>query len=268
MHRLVAELGRKMVADLAHPEGTVQTVMRKLDALLPAPSHQSWWKYNAYLGHLSSIAEQCARYKPQGREVWSLLYKTAVYLQESARLASLDANIAAAIEQQMHAVNAALFGADRVVQILELALQAARLTEANARRLLRAGIDLYLACEYAAALPLLSRALEIHDRLLGPEHPDTLISVNNLAALLWAKGDLAAAEPLFRRGLEGCGPLLGEEHPDTLTSVDNLAGLLQIKGNLAAAEPLFRRALAGWERVLGAEHSRAVTARNNLGALL
>jgi hypothetical protein len=48
----------------------------------------------------------------------------------------------------------------------------------------------------AAALPLLRRALEGNERVLGKEHPQTLTSVNNLAECLssagWSGGGLAA----------------------------------------------------------------------------
>ena len=43
--------------------------------------------------------------------------------------------------------------------------------------------------------------------MLGQEHPDTLLSVNNLAALYDAQGRYGEAEPLFKRALEarsGC----------------------------------------------------------------
>ena len=37
---------------------------------------------------------------------------------------------------------------------------------------------------------------------LGEDHPDTLLSLNNLAAVLKAQGHLAEAEPLYREALE------------------------------------------------------------------
>ena len=43
---------------------------------------------------------------------------------------------------------------------------------------------------YAEARPLYERALAIHEKVLGPEHPDTAMSLNNLALLLQAQGDL------------------------------------------------------------------------------
>ena len=48
------------------------------------------------------------------------------------------------------------------------------------------------------------RALEGNERTLGPDHKDTLRSVNELGMLLRAQGKLNEAEPLWRRALEGC----------------------------------------------------------------
>ncbi|MDB6132634.1 MAG: Kinesin light chain, partial [Verrucomicrobiales bacterium] len=53
--------------------------------------------------------------------------------------------------------------------------------------------------------------------------------LNNLAALLHAKGNHAGAEPLLRRVLEALERVLGPEHPDTITSFNNLAALLESK---------------------------------------
>jgi hypothetical protein len=39
------------------------------------------------------------------------------------------------------------------------------------------------------------RALAISEKALGPEHPDTARSLNNLGLLLKAQGDVAAARP-------------------------------------------------------------------------
>ena len=68
--------------------------------------------------------------------------------------------------------------------------------------------------------------------------------MDNLAALLEARGDYAAAEPLYWRALAIDEKVLGSEHSDVATDLNNLAGLLWAKGNYARAEPLYRRALA------------------------
>ncbi len=132
----------------------------------------------------------------------------------------------------------------------------------------RAALCLYKLGDYAGAEPLNRRALESYERVSGPEHPNTLSSVNNLAELLRSKGDYAGAELLIRRALEGCERVLGPSHPDTLTSMNNLAGLLESKGDYAGAEPLCRRVLEARERVLGPEHPNTLTSVNNLALLL
>jgi tetratricopeptide (TPR) repeat protein len=111
----------------------------------------------------------------------------------------------------------------------------------------------------AEAEPLHRQALEARERTLGPDHTDTLTSVNNLAVLLKTQGKLAEAEPLSRRALEARERTLGADHADTLMSASNLASLLQAQSKLAEAEPLHRRALEARERTLGADHAHTLT---------
>ncbi len=121
---------------------------------------------------------------------------------------------------------------------------------------------------YSPAEPLLRRALEASERVLGPEHSDTLLSMNNLAMLLEHKGDNGGAQPLLERAMEARERLLGPEHPDTLTSVNNLALLLSNQGDYAGAQPLYERALEARERVRGPEHPDTLVSVNNLACLL
>jgi hypothetical protein len=57
----------------------------------------------------------------------------------------------------------------------------------------------------------------------GPEHPDTLTAMNDLALTLWSQGDLAGARDLQEQVLEASTRTLGPEHPDTLRAKDVLA---------------------------------------------
>jgi hypothetical protein len=66
---------------------------------------------------------------------------------------------------------------------------------------------------YAQAGPLFERALAIREEVLGPAHPATAQSLNNLALLRQAQGDLAAARPLFVRALAIREKVLGPGHP-------------------------------------------------------
>ena len=79
--------------------------------------------------------------------------------------------------------------------------------------------------DYAAAEPLYRRALAIAEKTLGPDHPNTAMSLDNLAGLLASKGDYAAAEPLYRRALGIAEKALGPDHPTTRTIRENLDGL-------------------------------------------
>jgi tetratricopeptide (TPR) repeat protein len=115
--------------------------------------------------------------------------------------------------------------------------------------------------------PLAVQALQVRERVLGPEHPSTLNLVNNLAALYRSQGQYAEAEPLYQRALTARERVLGAEHPDTLMSVSNLAVLYWSQGRYAEAEPLFQRALAARERVLGPEHPDTLGSVNNLAGL-
>ena len=121
---------------------------------------------------------------------------------------------------------------------------------------------------YEQARPLFERALAINEKVLGPDHPDTALSLNNLALLLQDQGDLAGARALHERALAIREKALGPQHPDTAESLNNLALLLQAQGDLAAARPLFERALAIYEKALGPEHLSTAISLNNLALLL
>jgi tetratricopeptide (TPR) repeat protein/transcriptional regulator with XRE-family HTH domain len=131
-----------------------------------------------------------------------------------------------------------------------------------------AGRALRYAGDIRAARPWYERALAIRERVLGPDHPDTALSLNNVGWLLRDQGELTAARPHLERALAIRERVLGPDHPDTAEGLCNLAGLLQTQGELAAARPLFERALAIRERVLGADHTLTAQSLNNLAFLL
>ena len=78
--------------------------------------------------------------------------------------------------------------------------------------------------DYAKAEPLYQRALKIWEKTVGPEHPNTALSLNDLALSYDKKmGDYAQAEPLNQRALKIDEKSLGPEHPYTATSLNALA---------------------------------------------
>ena len=120
---------------------------------------------------------------------------------------------------------------------------------------------------YREAEPLYQRALAIREQQLGPEHPDTATSLNNLALLYRAQGKYEQAEPLYQRALEIDEEAFGPEHPELATDLNNLALLYDNQGKYEQAEPLYQRALAIREQQLGPEHPDTASSLNNLAVL-
>ena len=65
--------------------------------------------------------------------------------------------------------------------------------------------------------------LPLDERVLGPEHPDTLATRGNLAYWTGVAGDAAGARDQFAALVPIQERVLGPEHPDTLTIRRNLA---------------------------------------------
>lgn len=121
---------------------------------------------------------------------------------------------------------------------------------------------------YLEGIPKAREALAIHEKALGPNHPDLAESLINLAALLQFTGDYAAARPLYQRALKIGEQTLGPNHPEVALSLNNLTGLYYAQGKFAEAEPLYRRSLAIREKVLGGEHPGIVQSLEHYVALL
>ena len=102
------------------------------------------------------------------------------------------------------------------------------------------------------------------ERLLGPDHPDTLGSRNNLAAAYQAAGRADKAIPLFEQTLAARVRLLGPDHPDTLSSRNNLAAAYQAAGRADKAIPLFEQTLAARVRLLGPDHPDTLATRSSV----
>jgi non-specific serine/threonine protein kinase/serine/threonine-protein kinase len=93
------------------------------------------------------------------------------------------------------------------------------------------------------AEPLLRRALEIRQRILGPRNPDTLQSKSDLAVVVLAESHLEQAEKLCRETMETRRQVLGPEHHDTVDSMVQLARILGFESRYVEAEKLNRDAL-------------------------
>jgi hypothetical protein len=67
--------------------------------------------------------------------------------------------------------------------------------------------------------------LPVREKVLGEEHPDTAMSLNNLAEFYRVLGEFDQAESLSRRALTICEQKLGPNNPITVKMKENYARL-------------------------------------------
>jgi tetratricopeptide (TPR) repeat protein/transcriptional regulator with XRE-family HTH domain len=115
------------------------------------------------------------------------------------------------------------------------------------------------------AEPLLQRALQIREQLLGPEHLDVAECLHSLGWLYAEQSRYGEAELFFQRVLHIRERLLDPEHLDVAESLHRLGDISFEQGRYKEAEPFFQRALLIREHLLGAEHLDVADSLDNLG---
>jgi serine/threonine protein kinase len=93
------------------------------------------------------------------------------------------------------------------------------------------------------AVSVYEQAFAMSKEKLGPDHPDTLRSINKLGMAYHASGRLTEALPLFEQALAKRKEKLSPDHPHTLVSMNNLAWAYHEAGKFDRAEPLLREIL-------------------------
>ena len=89
---------------------------------------------------------------------------------------------------------------------------------------------------------------------LGPDHPDTLTTRNNIARWTGEAGDAREALRLFAELLPDMERVLGHDHPDTLMTRHNIALWTGESGDARRRYNCFIDLLPDQERVLGRDH--------------
>ena len=120
--------------------------------------------------------------------------------------------------------------------------------------------------DYAAAEPLLSRALAIREKVFGNDGHALVPSLNTLAALHDARGDFERAETLLRRSLEISEKNVALSHPEISAALSNLAKICFKRREFAKADRLLLRLLE-IKRALGKDHPEVATVLGSLGRL-
>jgi eukaryotic-like serine/threonine-protein kinase len=107
-------------------------------------------------------------------------------------------------------------------------------------------------------------ARALYTRHRGPDHPDTLRSMNDLAESYSELGRDAEALKLNEETLALRREKLGGQHPDTLTSMNHLANSYLTLGRYAEAVKLYEQTLALRKAKLGPDHPDTLNSMNNL----
>ncbi|MEU8941769.1 tetratricopeptide repeat protein [Streptomyces goshikiensis] len=101
-------------------------------------------------------------------------------------------------------------------------------------------------------------------RILGEDHPETLVAQGDLAVSYLESGSLQRAIELFETVLDDHIRALGNEDPNTLRARMNLAGAYHAAGDLRRATELYECALSGQINTLGERHPHVLLSRGNL----
>lgn len=74
--------------------------------------------------------------------------------------------------------------------------------ESKWRMISEEAISLYGKGQYDRAVAAIKKSLAVAEKAVGPDHPNTATSLNNLAELYRDHSHYAQAEPLYKRALE------------------------------------------------------------------
>ena len=120
---------------------------------------------------------------------------------------------------------------------------------------------------FAEARVPLRRALEIRERMLGPDDLLVAETLGTLASAYESTGDYASAEPLKLRALRIMEKALGPDHPRVARALTGLGGFYREMGDGLKAEEMYRRSLAVFEKIGEMENPVVATLLNDLGSV-
>ncbi|KAL4998951.1 hypothetical protein BDV10DRAFT_63008 [Aspergillus recurvatus] len=130
----------------------------------------------------------------------------------------------------------------------------------------KVGSCLYSDGRYNEAEELFVQVMVTWKQVLGPDHPDTLTSMANLASTYRNQGRLKEAEELEVQVIASLKQVLWPEHPSTLTAMVNLASTYRRRGQWKKAEELLEQVIVTRKQVLGPDHPDTLTSMANLAS--
>ena len=108
--------------------------------------------------------------------------------------------------------------------------------------------------DYIGAEPLYRRALEIYEKVHGPDHKDVAFSLAGLAKCNMHCGKYTEAQLLYTRVISIYEKLYGPDVEDVANMVENLAQCYVYQRDYTRAAPLFERSIEIFKKVHGPNH--------------
>jgi serine/threonine-protein kinase len=122
--------------------------------------------------------------------------------------------------------------------------------------------------DHEKSLAYLQEALLISQAVNGPDHPDTLETLKNIAGVHMMMGELDRAEAMHEEIYRRQVNLLGPDHPDTIGSLNSLGIVDQWQREYETARDKYQESLDKAIRVLGERDTRTLTYLSNYGSVL
>ena len=127
--------------------------------------------------------------------------------------------------------------------------------------------ELYTQNKFSKALFYMEMVSDLQKRVLGENHPDYAISLNNLGFLYMQVSNYREAEQCYIKSLSLNINILGERHP-IITSLLNNLGLFYYRlGDYYKSEQYYLKTLELAKIVLGEKHENYAVFLNHLGLL-
>ncbi len=121
---------------------------------------------------------------------------------------------------------------------------------------------------YERAHDLAQNALNLRQKILGPDDPKTMQSMAQLGFILDREGSFDEAIKLESKAVDDERRVLGPDHPTTLQATEQLGIILLDLGRFAEGEKAARVAANTYRRLLGADDPKTLLARNYLATAL
>jgi tetratricopeptide (TPR) repeat protein len=108
----------------------------------------------------------------------------------------------------------------------------------------------------------------VQEKVLGPQHPDTIRTLMNIAFTLTGQNEYSEAETNMREALTRQEKALGANDPFTLYTRNAVGMVLWAAGKYTEAEAEFRQTLHLQEKTIGSDQDRTITSRGLLASAL